>query len=147
MLQGSSDLYSCSFSKGLPNASVPAIERVGHSHIKLKAVSSSSLHAKQSGLSEREWPIITEIKFRRVARLSLNRYFLTLIFGPTSHSFDCRQFFFFFFKKSNQSDTYGCYTDPEESFLGGLPWFDARLSNNQCSIKVHSTNWKLNADG
>jgi hypothetical protein len=23
-------------------------------------------------------------------------------------------------KKSNQSDTYGCYTDPEESFLGGL---------------------------
>jgi hypothetical protein len=26
-----------------------------------------------------------------------------------------------FFILSNQSDTYGCYTDPEESFLGGLP--------------------------
>jgi hypothetical protein len=24
-------------------------------------------------------------------------------------------------KSSNQSDTYGCFTDPEESFLGGLP--------------------------
>jgi hypothetical protein len=24
-------------------------------------------------------------------------------------------------KKSNQADTYGCYTDPEKSFLGGLP--------------------------
>jgi hypothetical protein len=53
----------------------------------------------------------------------------------------------FFLKKSNQSDTYGCYTDPEESFVGGLPWFDERLSNTQCSIKNHSNNWRLNADG
>jgi hypothetical protein len=55
--------------------------------------------------------------------------------------------FFIFKKKNNQSDTYGCYTDPGGSFLGGLPWFDERLSNTQCSIKVHSNNWRLNTDG
>jgi hypothetical protein len=52
-----------------------------------------------------------------VGFLTKLQLFVALLFLIKLISF----FFFFFLKKSNQSDTYGCYTDPEESFLGSLP--------------------------
>jgi hypothetical protein len=99
------------------------------------AVSSSSPHAKQSGLSERPilcrcflnlpCTVINDTKFRRVSLLSLNRYFFTLNFGPTSYSFDCRQlvtdFQWFIFALSAHVFVVIWAVDPDNGRTGSGP--------------------------